>query len=63
MASESAKAYENKAIECIAVAETIESPKEKAAMLQLASWWRRLAKFRRGAVKPPNRRSDSQRAP
>ena len=61
MASESAKAYENKAIECIAVAETIESPKEKAAMLQLASWWRRLAKFTRGAVKP--RQSDSQPAP
>ena len=33
MASESAKAYENKAIECIAVAETIESPKEKAAAI------------------------------
>ncbi len=55
------RAYENKAIECIAVAETIESPKEKAAMLQLASWWRRLAKFTRGAVKP--RQSDSQPAP
>jgi putative IMPACT (imprinted ancient) family translation regulator len=57
---ESAKAYENKAIECVAVAETIENPKQKAAMLQVASWWRRLAKFRRGAVKPP---SDSQPAP
>jgi hypothetical protein len=57
---ESAKEYEHKAIECIAVAETVENPKQKVAMLQLALWWRRLAKFRRGALKAP---SDSEPAP
>jgi len=52
--SESAEAYEKKATECIVIAETIESPKEKAAMLQIALWWKRLAEYARGVLKPPS---------
>jgi len=40
---------------------TIEAPNHRVAMLQMASWWMRLAEYARG--KPSNRPSNSQPPP
>ena len=38
------------AIDCLIRADTLEDPKQKAAMLQYAEWWTRLAEYSRQAT-------------
>jgi len=52
--SESAEAYKKKGNGVHSHRGDIESPKEKAAMLQIALWWKRLAEYARGVLKPPS---------
>jgi hypothetical protein len=48
-----------KALDCMIQAETLDDPRQKAAMLQYAEWWRRLADYRsRPAANP----EDSEKA-
>jgi hypothetical protein len=35
-----------KALDCLIRADTLDDPKQKAAMLQYAEWWNRLAEYR-----------------
>ena len=52
-----------KALDCMIHAETLDDPRLKAAMLQYAEWWRRLAEYRgeRGQPIPP--KSDGESRP
>jgi hypothetical protein len=40
------EACRDKALDCMIQAEALDDPKQRAAMLQYAEWWRRLAEYR-----------------
>jgi hypothetical protein len=46
----SAEACREKAIDCLIQADTLDDPRQKAAMLRYAEWWDRLAEYRSRAV-------------
>jgi hypothetical protein len=43
-----------KARDCLALAQTVADPKQKAAMLRLAEWWMRIAEYADSRADPPN---------
>jgi hypothetical protein len=44
----SPEACREKALDCLIRADTLEDPRQKAAMLKYADWWMQLAEYRSG---------------
>jgi hypothetical protein len=40
------EACQTKALDCLIRADTLDDPRQKAAMLRYAEWWNRLAEYR-----------------
>ena len=49
-----------KALDCMIHAETLDDPRLKAAMLQYAEWWRRLAEYRGARERPLPSKADGE---